>query len=320
MRRNTDAKAPPCTIALETDRGVYEPGQTITGSVECTFRNNTDVKKIYLHVGGTERAIETLSHTENIFFEGDHFSQDFIFFDTPNIENAKVLPGKLTYPFKYTLPSKLPSSIDIHTCIIEGVYYNYKIWYGLKIVIERWNDEEIVFETHFKVTAPLDLNRFPALEAPENDFQEDILTCCCFRRGRIELSVFLPKTGYARGETIPIHCRINNASTVTIQNVEVRLLQIFKMTKRRYELFLNSAEICFTVQPVKLKPKTTETLIIELAIPQDIDIPNLENSKLTNCWIKYFLKVCVKELTCALLVTIGHIALRSQGSDNIVKK
>ncbi|XP_031355949.1 arrestin domain-containing protein 3-like isoform X2 [Photinus pyralis] len=222
-----------CEVFLEKEE--YAPGEIINGRVECNFASQNKVKGIRLKISGDAKVFWKISaftyrRAQEVFFETD----------LDLLENEMTFPpGTYTYPFTYTLPSTVPSSMmegdptykkTVASYVVPfnlvDVYYGC-VQYIIKVTIERSWSTNISIEKLFKVMSSLDLTTISGLEKsyelsigkrPSSLFKDT---------GPITATIQMPRSGYVPGEKLPFSVYVKNASSIDIQYIQFKFVQGF---------------------------------------------------------------------------------------------
>jgi hypothetical protein len=139
------------------------------------------------------------------------------------IQNGRIGVGKYILPFDIELPEFLPSSVresgngnSVGNCEIvytikavlkgSGMLYNYKC--------DR---------TIFVKAQPLEKVVQPFEGEPSS---VKVNFCCCFNRGSLIVGAHMEDTVLEKGQTAKLSLSCRNNSTVSVKNVEAKLIQI----------------------------------------------------------------------------------------------
>lgn len=148
-------------------------------------------------------------------------------------------PGVYKYSFECKLPHYLPSSLsagfgEISYCVESNIDLEnrYKICFG---------------ETPFTIVRYDDLNLYPELRSP---IRLETVKSFCFIlcTGSLIVTVSMPCTGFALGQSVPIKIEYLNKSSVNVKHTKV----ILKRAKR------------FTIHHPKTQTKTFDDIIASI--------------------------------------------------------
>ncbi|KAF5272780.1 hypothetical protein FQA39_LY07807 [Lamprigera yunnana] len=222
-----------CEIILEKEE--YAPGETVNGRIECNFVSETKVKAIKVKITGDAKVfwkVNAFSYrrAQEVYFE---IQLDLLEGEAP------FQPGLYAYPFSYTLPTTVPSSMlegdptykkTVVSYVVPfnliNVYFGC-VQYFVRCTIERSWSTNFELEKLFKVNSSLNLTTISGLEKP---FELSIgkRPSALFKdSGPITVTVQLPRTGYVPAEKLPFCVHIKNASSLDIQYVQFKFVQGF---------------------------------------------------------------------------------------------
>ncbi|KAK4872772.1 hypothetical protein RN001_014801 [Aquatica leii] len=222
-----------CEIILEKEE--YAPGETINGRIECSFAFENKVKGIRLKITGDAKVFWKLSafayrRAQEVYFETEL-----------NLLEGEVTfqPGLYAYPFSYTLPPTVPSSMQEGDPTYKKTIVSYvvpfdliNVYYGcvqylVTATIERSWNTNFDLEKPFRVHSSLDLTTISGLE---RNFELSIgkRPSAIFKdTGPITVTIHMPRTGFVPAEKLPFTVNIKNSSGVDIQYVQFKFVQGF---------------------------------------------------------------------------------------------
>ncbi|KAK6644017.1 hypothetical protein RUM43_000282 [Polyplax serrata] len=125
--------------------------------------------------------------------------------------------GKHSFPFSYTLPSKLPASFHGR--------FGY-VRYFCEASLERLNLPTIQRSTFFSVNTITDLNTDSKADSGVSKGKKTNSWCFCCASGTVIVSTKVKRRGFVPGETIPIQAHILNVSNKMISRVSAKVIQI----------------------------------------------------------------------------------------------
>jgi hypothetical protein len=224
-------------IAVELQREVFLPGETVSGTVHLQIDKPVNAREIRLDVEGVEHTFITVSHgkSSHTYHERNHIIKTRITFQhNLDVQSQELEQGYYNFPFEFVIPPKgLPS------------YHgrNVKITYTLKarVDIPLWFD--IKDEKEFYVVRNReDLRRY---NKPIHFQSENYLNLEDSKPG---FYVEFPKIGFYAGKSIEGTITLCNMQTCKIRKIEMRLIGIehakaakyqrnYKRTKYESELF-----------------------------------------------------------------------------------
>lgn len=178
-----------------------------------------------------------------------------------------------------TLPPNLPSSFS-------GPFG--AIRYLIRVYIDMGKIDEI-YESEFKVYTPLDLNQFPHLMQPKTLEMTQDFCCWIWRNGPLNISAYVPYTGFLFNSQVPIRIECENGSNVDLNAVKVYIKQIatFHCNEPKRETRTDEQQLCETKLDgvPKHSTKTIQGILV---------IPDIKSTNLAGCTsieIKHILKM-----------------------------
>ncbi|KAE9555499.1 hypothetical protein FO519_001267 [Halicephalobus sp. NKZ332] len=216
-------------IILSNPEEVYFAGQEITGKVIIETSEEKKVNEILLELKGRARTYWTkhsgksrihCSDSVPYFCEqlNTHYTSKFVATSPDGKSREKILPAGIhEVPFSYTLPKTLPSSFEGEFGFIR---------YTCRATCERPWDFDIVARKVFTVVGIEDINGDSEALSPASVSDSNYnIKFCCRKQGSINAQMSLERIGYTPGETITVHCKINNESQRSIKSPLIRLRQ-----------------------------------------------------------------------------------------------
>lgn len=189
-------------------------------------------------------------------------------------------PKRYTNTVLCSLPHNLPSSFN-------GA--NGQIRYFVRVLVDAGGHIDEIQESEFKVYTPLDLNSLPHLMQPKALEMSRSFSCWIWRNGPLNISAFIPYTGFVPNSQIPITIECENGSSVDLNSVKVYIKQIvtFHCTDPKRETRIDESQLCETKLDGVSKHTTKTVRGILL-------IPDIKSTNLTSCGIieiKHVLKM-----------------------------
>lgn len=214
-------------FSVDFERDLYHPGQVVSGRVCLTLDKPKEIRAIDFKLCGkakfhwTEEKLETDSEGKTHQVTLSHYGKEnYINVKTTLVGgkgNTFELPiGEYSYPFSVILPNNVPSTFNGQ---YGGIIYFGKAKLDIPWAVDKKEKK------YFQVLNLLNLNNFRHLNAPLKDEKSKTFCCCWCTSGPFALIIYLPRTGYAFYESIPITIEVDNASNVDIDCVEAKLYQ-----------------------------------------------------------------------------------------------
>ncbi|XP_055613071.1 arrestin domain-containing protein 3-like isoform X6 [Uranotaenia lowii] len=208
----------------QNPHGVFYAGQTITGRVEIDLAEVKTVSGVYLHFKGYSEVnftedVGTGENGRTVHYTGH---EDYIDIRTYLVgsnhgQPIELKPGHHTFPFSYSLPYTLATSI-------EGKWGFVR--YTAKVVLERpWGDDNTYVQP-FTVLRHLDFNQHnPDIYRPITVKKTKVFCCGPCRSDPMFIVAEIPISGYVPGQTVAIKYDIFNQSDNSIEYFEATLVR-----------------------------------------------------------------------------------------------
>ncbi|XP_065226247.1 arrestin domain-containing protein 17-like [Planococcus citri] len=298
---------------------IYNTGEQITGHVAFklnTIRNLTCIK---LKIKGKAKVkwsdlVTTTDSKGKLQFGRVWRTSDEEYFKTvvpldQQIGKFELTPGQYLYPFSVTLPPNIPASfVGIHG----------RIFYYAKVTVMFEKHDNAEKKSYFRVVNLLNLNHYPALRSPTVvERYRRFYQCCCFPAGKISLTASVPRSGFAKNETIPLSLKANNDSFFSIR-------EIFIYVNRKTE-WRSGENRKFTIEKLKtiniraLNSNTTRSWVESVQMPL-AEFPFIENCQIIRMRYEIQVKVDTENTNCDLdlfiPISIGDIPLTERDPAN----
>lgn len=204
-------------FALAENRLVYQPGETISGSLLLNTDKELNLRSIRVELQGTghvrirsgkvtyERREPYLGFQIVVLGRGPQSGND-----------VRLLPGNYAFPFQFPLPPhSLPTSF-------EGPYGSVRYW--LQAVVDR------PWRTNLQITSPLCIVervqiRDPALMEPCVKNDDRMLGWVCCPSGQLYATARIDRSAYCPGQEVRITGHVSNQSGKQVIGTEVQLVQ-----------------------------------------------------------------------------------------------
>ncbi|KAJ8285679.1 hypothetical protein GJAV_G00029690 [Gymnothorax javanicus] len=277
-------------IILTNNKVVYNPGDSISGTVKIKLGNPLQCKAIKVNCLGSCGVTNKLND--------DSWEEEEQYFNSTLslADKGTLSPGNHGFPFQFLIPDTAPSSY-------EGPYG--KIMYRLRAVIDT-----PIFSKDYKalksfyLLKPLNLNEVPEIEKPNTTTVTKEFTYLLMKTGTLTLKAKTDQRGYIPSQVIKVSTDIHNKSGKRTGSIVASLVQkvTFK-TKRVVCEFRTIAEVEGAGVKGGKRAEWKEQIIV----------PPLPQSGLAGCSLislDYFLKVTIKspEVLVILPIHIGNVA------------
>ncbi|XP_076102113.1 arrestin domain-containing protein 3-like [Mytilus galloprovincialis] len=214
-------------IILSASDGFFMAGEILQGYVTVDLKYPMKMQAIRVFAKGkafvhwTEQKMRGPGQSRYKDIKHHHATEEYFDFHTTVLKNHDkcgkkfVLPaGKYSYPFRFQLPSSLPSSY-------EGEY-GYVRYYIKAAIIKPWRMDHVT-KTAFTVSSVLDLNSLPQASKSIQKSATKQLCCLCCSSGPITTFLSIDRHGFVPGESITINAEIENLSGRKIRSSSVTL-------------------------------------------------------------------------------------------------
>ncbi|XP_011450384.3 arrestin domain-containing protein 17-like [Crassostrea angulata] len=203
-------------IELDDIRGVYKPGQNVTGRLIIELDEGITVREIRMKCLGWGEVHWTQTiqsggpgqkpKSETVHYNGEenYFKSILALYGKVADGGEWLSQGRHIFHFSFTLPSLLPSSYNDKYGTIE---------YEVSAILDQdfWSSKEIT-RREFKVVSDVDLNKYPEAERPTESQNYKHLCCWCCKSGPITGIIRASKSGFVAGETVVFDFIIQNLS------------------------------------------------------------------------------------------------------------
>lgn len=171
---------------------------------------------------GSGKNRRTTSYT--VYYEGKdvYLNTKTYLFGHDGAPAVEVPSGTHRYDFALQLPPMLPASFEAS----KG-HIRYEIESVLDI---PWSfDKE--FKLQFTVARNDDLSLDSQLKIPVQMEEIQTFCCLCCQSQPMMMTVSIPRTGFAAGESIPININYINKSDVAADRTKINLKRIIRYTR-----------------------------------------------------------------------------------------
>ncbi|KAI7882319.1 uncharacterized protein EV154DRAFT_568175 [Mucor mucedo] len=203
-------------IALSEEK-IYFPGEVIQGSILVKPKSSMKVNSLSLKFSGCLLIAAKDKESMTLFEQTKTI---------PVLEPKKVLEVKnYSFPFQFVVPDDLPSAMDF------GKNKMAKISYKLTVILDRPMMPESLcpkIEYPVLVMEYVDVTRDNFVRPSER--QKEVMTS----KGKCHAKLSVPRTGFTRGETIPVNIVVNTfAGFVKKESLVIELVRKVKIQSPR---------------------------------------------------------------------------------------
>ena len=233
----------------------YEPGEELTGKIILSLAEDISVKSIKVQVKGEAMvSFEDESRKSNEPLTASEIYVDATLTILENTECISMKKGDHSFPFKYILPSNLPSSF-------LGKYGN--ITYIAKATLRQGHENKVgigstITSEPFMVLRKFDLKPYTELFKPSKSSIIKSSKCAffCCRNSRLEAEFVVSRTGFLPNEDIIINAQItNNYLEDIISTQAILVLKSCFHAKDQLKPYNQIVNTKIDDLPVSMKPK-----------------------------------------------------------------
>ncbi|XP_043491610.1 arrestin domain-containing protein 2-like [Polistes fuscatus] len=219
------------------------------------------------------------------------------------IDRIELPEGESTYYFSFQLPINIPCSFEHSTGYIR---YTAKAIVDIPWRFNWWT------KSAFTVVTPYDLNTFSDQCMGIDDEISKDFSCCCFKKGSLNVRIKVPNLGYVPGQFI---------TTEVISNLKSSNIQIIGITTKLIEELIFHAHGSTERKQIVIQKNKSQGPIKNYHETQlNLYVPSLPPSNLEHCGIielKYRLHVIIhfggmqKKIDQKYPILIGTIPLNT---------
>ncbi|KAI6215068.1 hypothetical protein M3Y94_00341600 [Aphelenchoides besseyi] len=227
-------------IDFDSQRGVYFPGQMVTGTVHIRSKEEIKARSVTVSIVGKAKTQWTVweeeHHHQANTNRGTHrhsipYTSEIVYIDqTMSVwqppPNTKRLPmGENRFAFSFLIPPVAPPTFEGTIGFIR---------YVCKAKIDRPYHIDNKVTRAFTVSPHFDLNTIPYVACPTSHRIGRELGVLFFKHGRVDANVHLPRVGFTPGESISLRMDISNSSKRDIVQIECALIQTANCSAKRH--------------------------------------------------------------------------------------
>ena len=219
---------------------VYFPGSEVsrTGTLVVEVKDQAKSYKYirislqgYAHVKWSQVAIRMLLGIRPRLTVRTYTSKEVYVSATLVVWSRELYPGRklehgsYSYPFRFTLPSVLPSSFQSSIGIVRYTVEGRIGTGALKF--------DHVIQTNIPVVEVVNVY-IPTFQVPVCKSMQINVCCLCCATGPVAVTVQLPRTGYCVGEKVPLNVEVQNGSNKRLRLraiLEQRVVYTAEVTK-----------------------------------------------------------------------------------------
>ncbi|XP_076389900.1 arrestin domain-containing protein 17-like isoform X2 [Megachile rotundata] len=279
-------------IKFDHPQRPYTTGEKVTGTILLNNTEDIVTTGLYLYVEGWCQTFGSRQRTRNPGFNSEnHLSEKYeIIVPKESDTQLTLCAGYYEYPFDFTLPTCIPSSIEHKRGYIR---------YTAKAVINIPCEPDQETECTFNVVSPLDLNEYREKCSPiDEEIIHTLRDACFFKPRELTLRIRVPLSGFTPGQSIFITVDHDNKSKETfIEKITAKLLRevTFYISLLGNRRAVDTSKIKSTLVMGRL-PKCGQS-ILQLMVP-DLPPSYLQHCKTIS--VEYILAITIhlSDLRC----------------------
>ncbi|XP_065106310.1 arrestin domain-containing protein 1a [Paramisgurnus dabryanus] len=278
-------------LTLNNNKTVYNPGESISGTLKISLAQSILCKAIKVNCQGfcgvTSKAQDT-----DWMEEEQYFSSSISIADKGTLKE-----GEHSFPFKFLLPATAPTSF-------EGPYGQIKYRVRAFIDTPRFAKDYKV-EKPFSISNSINLNEVPHIHEPSSSSVTKNFSYMLVKNGTVVLKAKSDLRGYVAGQIIKVSAEIENKSEKSTGHVVASLMQ--KVTYNTKKPTLDVRAVAEVEGPGVKGGHKGEW-------KEQIIVPSLPLSSITGgnlIEMSYYIQVYLKypEVSLTLPIYIGNIAV-----------
>ena len=219
-------------LMLQTEKPFYEPGEVITGTIYIRCTLNVAAKHIMLEIKGKEkaswwdtehrshqRADGTTAHTQvRVKRKADKKIMEYK--NSCFNFSGGLFPGDYAIPFKFQLPTGIPSSI-LYNDKKHNRLPKAKVKYHIKAVVETFDGHSAMKYKQILIVR----EKPPHFEQNISQISEHkITTWCCVNQGVSRIEVNFDKNTFFPNETCKCLAVIDNSKcNIAMKNIRLSI-------------------------------------------------------------------------------------------------
>uniref|UniRef100_A0A671S6K0 Arrestin domain-containing protein 1-like n=1 Tax=Sinocyclocheilus anshuiensis TaxID=1608454 RepID=A0A671S6K0_9TELE len=278
-------------ITLNNNKTVYNPGESLSGTLKISIAQPIHCKAIKVNCQGF-CGVTSKSNDTDWTEEEQYFSSSVSIADKGTLKD-----GEHTFSFKFLLPAAAPTSF-------EGPYG--RIIYRVRAFIDTPRfTKDYKIEKPFSMKNTVNLNEIPGIQEPSSYSVTKNFSYMLVKNGTVVLKAKSDMRGYITGQIIKVFAEIENKSDKSTGHVVASLMQ--KVTYNTKKPTYDVRTVAEVEGPGVKGGQKTEW-------KEQIIVPSLHLSTLTDgnlIQICYYIQVYLKypEVSLTLPIYIGSIAV-----------
>ncbi|KAG5668706.1 hypothetical protein PVAND_016635 [Polypedilum vanderplanki] len=319
---------------------VYCAGDLIKGSIDFTLSSPVKCRSLTVYIAGKSKIYgpkKKKNSTEHIRHE-NYLDKKIVLF--ANMDPVELSTEPHHYDFEFYLPLKLPQTCKTRAMTFDN---SFNISYYCKAVIDVPWGKDLVSKKEFEVKRLDLMHMLPMFQSPTSKVTEEKISgfCgCCSEEKLFKMTVQLPRTGYAIGQTIPMKFSFENQGNYQIKMIEVKLKQsevfmypgtlsplhheelpenLARIKKQLDQIVMKNTKVMTLNRVPIFNDNATFELEYELDIPQSVAISDLIYSQTIKRAHEISINVSVSgksnKLKLRIPIIIGPISSYEKGDE-----
>ena len=289
-------------VLSQPSQGVFHPGSELEGKLTFELSEPKAYHYIKVAIIGEARVYHGDKHQS---IHRQYINSQVIVWSKEQAIDGRLQSGPHSFPFQYTLPNRLHSSLFVPTCrCVIRYYVEGRIGTG-------GGKFDHTIRVDFPVVELVDVN-LPVLQRPIRGVVQKTIGSWFCASGQIRLTAECPRRGYSIGEGISLKVIVENGSRRQIQI----LVRLWRIAITKFHFDKKSILNYLTRSPVPAG--RSEILHFEDHLRVPPTIPRVASCDIFE--LKYVLQVTAVipwsiNSSVRIPLTIGNIPLRDPRQD-----
>eukprot|EP01099_Mayorella_cantabrigiensis_P006817 TRINITY_DN581_c0_g1_i3.p1 TRINITY_DN581_c0_g1~~TRINITY_DN581_c0_g1_i3.p1 ORF type:complete len:330 (-),score=85.39 TRINITY_DN581_c0_g1_i3:123-1067(-) len=252
-------------LKIHFDKPYFHSGELLSGRVTMTIeQSGVKGSEMKLKLKGFEKTYMENTVREDDNTHTDVYKDDKTFFrETIPLADFRTFPeippGTWDYPFRFQLPSNLPSVYSRDLKEWDGDDVKAAIVYKAKAFIDM-PGSDIKEKTHFIISEPVTKEIKEIKEEKHKSFT--------FARKKLYLTVKIEKNVFVPGEIFKVHVSVNNESGKNVDFIKIKLQEDLKVQALSFKKNYNRE--LYREKWDGVESKTKKDFVFDFKIKSDI--------------------------------------------------
>lgn len=296
---------------INTYKREFFPGETLTGTVELSFKTGKRVKAITVILHG--EGVLKMAHEnrgEPIVEEYIHEEVEILRLKKYNSDDRDIVlikSGDHVFEYFIKLPNNLPSSFSL-----KRVHISYRI--TVEVDIQGFMDQLEDYKSII-ICSYIDLNNQPMpIRRPLRATAVNDVCCICFKMQPLSIKVELPQGGYVPSEYVNVACFVRNKSMINVSKVSFKIIQVFEIVGRSKTYRKERALQKVYVPESEVRKGMQKVFRTQLQIPENAKTPCLTSAHILRTYCELVAKAVLPyphfDLIASIPFYLGTVPLQ----------